>query len=121
MGGLCCPASAAGCCVRPGLRVAHVLHGLMFMWYAAGVDVNRVSPSWLSRAHIRKVSRALAWLLLNQYSPVPRVRSSTAGKDATRHSAITDLCRLRKPGLVSCALSDLVSRTSMDFIGARVA
>ena len=37
--------------------------------------------------------------LLNQFSPVPRARSSIAVKDATRrraHSASTDLCRLRK-------------------------
>ena len=38
--------------------------------------------------------------LLNQYSPVPRARSSTAGKDATSRrrarSASTDLCRLKK-------------------------
>ena len=39
-------------------------------------------------------------MLLNQYSPVPRARSSIAGKDATRAQvyagASTDLCRLRK-------------------------
>ena len=39
-------------------------------------------------------------VLLNQYSPVPRARSSTAEKDATAsrrraRSANTDLCRLR--------------------------
>ena len=32
-------------------------------------------------------------ILLNQYSHVPRARSSIAGKDA---SANTDLCRLKK-------------------------
>ena len=43
----------------------------------------RQGPDWYF-AHGRS--------LLNQYSPVPRACSSTAGKDATS----TDLCRLRK-------------------------
>ena len=45
------------------------------------------------------IQKTITLFLLNQYSPVTRARSSTAGKDATSRrrarSASTDLCRLR--------------------------